>query len=40
MKKLFDFLLSLSKKAYTGKIILHFHQGALKKISEEREVKI
>lgn len=40
MRSLFDFLLSLVKKNWTGKIVLHFHQGGLKKVSEEKEVKI
>ena len=40
MKHLFDFLLRLIKKSFTGKITLHFHQGSLKKVSEERDVKI
>ena len=40
MKPCFDLQLRLIKKSFTGKITLHFHQGSLKKVSEEKEVKL
>jgi len=40
MEKLFDLLLRLVKQGWTGKITLHFYLGKLKKVNEEKEVKI
>ena len=51
MTKLFDYLLSLVKKGWTGKVVLHFHKGKFTKaaegnhvmtveVDEEEEVKI
>ena len=40
MTKLFDYLLSLVNKGWTGKIVLNFQHGTLKKVTEEKEVKI
>ena len=40
MDNLITFLLNLVKQRWSGKIILHFHQGSMKKVSEEKEVKI
>ena len=51
MQPLFDFLLRLVKKGWTGKIVLNFHKGKFMKategnhvmtieVGEEKEVKI
>lgn len=40
MQKLFDYLLLLVKKSWTGKVVLNFQHGTLKKVTEEKEVKI
>jgi len=39
MQPLIDFLLQLVRKKWTGKIVLNFHNGVIKKATEEKEVK-
>ena len=36
----YDFLLRYEQKKRTCKVTLNYHQGGLKKVSEEKEVKI
>ncbi len=51
MPQLFEYLLNLVKKGWTGKIVLHFHEGKFMKategnhvmtieVGEEKEVKL
>jgi DNA-binding HxlR family transcriptional regulator len=40
MNELFEFLMRLIRGKWTGRIILHFHQGVLKKTQELKDVKI